>query len=224
MLRPYRFAGAVVVASLMALGGTQAAHASAVFDLRGNGGAQPSYSLTHNGLTLNITASATNHAGVPYYANPHQSTNGMGVLNSGGLSDGEGVSGDDPAIDSVGLTDTLWLNFSEEVTLESAMFGEVGDPFGSDEANFTDGQGNDLASVTLNSNFIGVDIVNFSDAGIDLTGQTFGIAAGEQDSFRLKKLAATATPVPSPGAAGAGLALMSLLALRRRGRASVASA
>lgn len=198
MFQSHRLALAMIAAAALMVSTTQAAHAATVFDLQGAGGAQPSFTFTEDGITLTVTASGVDAGGQPLPANPDQSGAGVGVL-------------DDPDV-----TYTLDLEFSRDVTLNAAIFSDVGDGHGTDAVDFTDGEANGLGSVAFSSNVFGVDVVDFNDAGLTLTGQSFGITPNNHDGYRLSQLAATPNAVPTPAAAGAGFALLGLLGMRRR--------
>lgn len=209
---------------------TGVAQAGTLFYLGGHGGTDEPYVFNKDGITLTATATAEDHHGNSEHAEPHQNLYGLGVKNSGNWwHDGEDFHGDDKNIDSYGLIDTLWLDFSETVTLEWAKFSDVpsgisvmfgGKP---EDANFSDGDDNDLGSVELVGGFLDhFGTVDFSDEGLTLTGKTFGITPGKKDSFRLKKVKVSTAVVPSPAAAGAGLALLGLAAMRRQRRRTTA--
>ncbi len=249
----YRFHVKAVVCAVAALmlAVVHTANAETVFSLTGEGGSDSSYVFTEDGIVLTITADAHDSADNLVSADVHQNTDGLGVENDGDLS--QEVLGDSTSLDGSGLIDTLWLHFDRTVTLQSAAFSEVPSLFemiifgtGPDVANFSDGAGNDLGSVDLIGDLFGpLSSVDFSDAGLTLTGQTFGISpnagggfgdfdiatftlpgqdpgdlsTSSLDSFRLNELTVS-TPVsaPTPTAAGAGLVLLGGLLLRRRRR------
>lgn len=180
---------------------SQAASAATVFDLRGFGGSDDSYSYTQDDITLTITATANGNS-----AWAHQNYKGMGVKN--------GWNDNTSDIDGSGLIDTLWLTFSKPVTLSYAWFSSVS-TYGHDEARIVDGNGDSLKDLVLSPGFFGYKYVDLGSEG--LTGTVFGFTVTDRcDDYRVKKIAVDAAAVPTPSAAAAGLAVFGLVSMRRR--------
>ncbi|MEM6551445.1 MAG: hypothetical protein AAF750_04880 [Planctomycetota bacterium] len=202
-------------AAVAALGLGASAHAGSV-SLVGSAGLQDSLSFDlGDGLTMTITGTTVKQALGVQDAQVGQDADGLGVTN--------GFQNDSYVVDGKRGDDTLWITFSDEVTLTGFGFNDVDN---NDDAKLLDADGDKMVKFDV------LSTVSFSDV---YTGTTFGVQAfGNGDDFLLSELSyiyeapvsdppidpVPVTALPTPSAALAGAVTLGLLTLRRRRQAA----
>ncbi|MEE2690314.1 MAG: VPLPA-CTERM sorting domain-containing protein [Pseudomonadota bacterium] len=207
-------AGAVALSAATSAG-------AATFNLASSAGASSytngsihGYQMTVDGITLTVTIGHYTDAGVIT-----EGAHGARPTIYNGYGTGSKYnSSDEHTIDGNGYNEVVLLRFSEDVILESVLFGYF---FSDDHFDFF--ADNDDPDTALNYLYSGIDIPGSSylspGAGLYVfaniwQGNIFGIgASGKYDAFKLKGLTVSKLPeVPLPaalplflaGAAGVG--------------------
>ncbi|MEM6393559.1 MAG: hypothetical protein AAF797_12355 [Planctomycetota bacterium] len=201
----------LAAAAMAAVGVGASAHAGSV-SLVGDAGLVDSLTFDlGDGLSMTLTGT-TFKAKAYQDAQVGQTADGIGITHS--------LNNDSFQIDGKGGDDTLWITFSDEVTLTGFDFNFTNDA--SDDAKLIDVDDNTLLKFDV------VDSVSFADA---YTGTTFGLKAfGTRDDWTVTELsylydaplsdspieALSVTALPTPSAALAGAVTLGVLTLRRR--------
>jgi hypothetical protein len=191
---------------------TSAAHASTVFDLRGKGGWDKTFSFNEDGIGL--TATTGRQSGITAL---EDRTDWLYQSNGQGLGMYSPFNGNSYEIDGGFISEAIQFYFDQAVKIVGITFGKVGkdDDF---DFYFNDGSGleevQDDIDIGKNGKYV------FSSLW---AGNHFAIGADSgDDSFTIKKLEVAAisiTAVPLPVALplyGTGIAVMGFLAWRRR--------